>query len=151
MIYFIYSGTHHEKNSEKGIYHYTIYKEIYNYTVHTEGNVVPFSTAAEFIMSPILAALNFILNRRKFQKYDQIRIMCKDGLISQIINLRNCHELCPTFQEFWNGSFKNYQRCVVAFKIHPSINYDFFKINPNILYEREQRRVEKLKNMLFAS
>ena len=27
----------------------------------------------------------------------------------------------------------------------------FFKINPNILYEREQRRVEKLKNTLFAS
>ena len=151
MIYFLYSGTYHPKDYEKGIYHYTLYKETYMYRVYSEGNIVPFYSAAEFVMSPIMAAMDFILKRRKFQKYDQIRIMCKDGLISQIINLRKCHEQCPIFEEYWNGTFKDYQRCVIAFKLHPSINYDFFKINPNILYDREQRKVEKIKYMLSAS
>lgn len=151
MIYFLYSETFHQKDAEKGIYHYTLYKDVFTHQVYSESNIIPFLTAAEFMMSPIMAALQYILKKRRFQKDDQIRIMYKDGIIGQIVNLKKHHNQCPLFVSFWNNAFKSYQKCVVAFKIYPLIHYDYFKINPNVLYQREQYQIEKLKNMLPAS
>ncbi len=151
MIYFIYSGVYHEKDSEKGIYHYTIYKDMYTYHVNSAYKVIPFLTAADFIMAPIAAALKYILKKRKFKKYDQIRIMCKDRMVSQIINLKRLYKQCPGFTNFWEGEFKNYQKCAMVFNIDLLVTDKLFKINPNLLYEKEQKRVQELKKLLFAS
>ena len=151
MIYFLYYETYHEKDSDKGIYHYTLYKDVYTYHINSDHKIVPFLTAADFVMSPIMAAFDFILRKRRFKRYDQIRIMSKDGMVSQIINQNRLHNQCPEFKQFWEGSFKPFQRCAIAFHIYPLMNYDYFKVNPNRLYEREQKRIEEFKKLLSAS